>query len=492
MDQQFSDSETFNTMKVCILGDGASGWIACHTMAALPYVDEVIIIGSSKIPSIGVGESTTMATPTLHAQIGIDEVEFVKNSDAVMKYGVMYSGWGGEDFIHHFKCEDTFRDNELDMHDFFCGLGKKPKHTNINDLVCRDLYETITQNKVFINSNNSGEYYKHAWHFDAGKYIAFLHKHSEKNPKITFIDAKVIGCRKFDVFIKDILIEGDIWVEADYYINTLGDTKLNSDIFGEEYDYYTDVLLANRAVACPLQYKNKATDMHPYTIAKTLKHGWRWITPTYSRIGTGLVFSTNHVSEDEAIATLCEDIGDFDHPDPFSVDFTPRIAKQIFKNNSVILGMAGQFLEPLDAPGLAASAKLLEITCGILHKYSEAIKHKAYEEDYLEEIRLQNMQAKESYQWWCTFILSQYKTVERQDSQFWIDHKNVEFDFYDDFMHNISNLEYLPHYEKEMIWHTMAGKNIQWGSNSDLKEIEVPKFLTMRHISLMKFYRGSK
>ena len=47
-------------MHICIIGTGASGWIACTMLKDLDIVKKITIIGSSKIPTIGVGESTTL------------------------------------------------------------------------------------------------------------------------------------------------------------------------------------------------------------------------------------------------------------------------------------------------------------------------------------------------------------------------------------------------------------------------------------------------
>jgi hypothetical protein len=83
-----------------------------------------------------------------------------------------------------------------------------------------------------------------------------------------------------------------------------------------------------------------------------MKNGWRWITPTQSRIGTGYVFSDNHISVDEATNEFLDDIGDKTIK-PFLVDFNPKYIKNPFKTNSCTIGMSNGFLEPLDAPGLA-------------------------------------------------------------------------------------------------------------------------------------------
>ena len=47
-------------MNICIIGTGTSGWIACTMLKKLEFIKKITIIGSSKISSIGVGESTTL------------------------------------------------------------------------------------------------------------------------------------------------------------------------------------------------------------------------------------------------------------------------------------------------------------------------------------------------------------------------------------------------------------------------------------------------
>ena len=87
-------------MKLCIVGTGAAGWMACAAMATKKeFFDEIVIIGSPRIPSIGVGESNTLKIVEFHKTYGIDADKFVRESDAAVKYGVYYQNWSKNDFI---------------------------------------------------------------------------------------------------------------------------------------------------------------------------------------------------------------------------------------------------------------------------------------------------------------------------------------------------------------------------------------------------------
>ena len=62
---------------ICTIGDGASGLMAANFFASRSYVSKVTHIGSSKIPSIGVGESTTLVFEDVHRMFDKDIQSFI-------------------------------------------------------------------------------------------------------------------------------------------------------------------------------------------------------------------------------------------------------------------------------------------------------------------------------------------------------------------------------------------------------------------------------
>ncbi len=101
-------------MKVVVIGTGASGWITVSSLLKLDFVESVKIIGSSTIPSIGVGESTTLSFFENFLSDNPELIKrFVQQSDAAVKYGVYYKGWSNKDFLHHFKPSCLFQRNGM-------------------------------------------------------------------------------------------------------------------------------------------------------------------------------------------------------------------------------------------------------------------------------------------------------------------------------------------------------------------------------------------
>lgn len=64
---------------------------ACELLN-LDFIKKITIIGSPKIPSIKVGESTTFPFYNFIEKNFIIK-EFVRSSDAAVKYGVYYENW---------------------------------------------------------------------------------------------------------------------------------------------------------------------------------------------------------------------------------------------------------------------------------------------------------------------------------------------------------------------------------------------------------------
>ncbi len=471
-------------MNICIIGTGASGWIACTILKRLEFIEKITIIGSSKIPSIGVGESTTL---NFVSQM-LDKLElkdFVQESDAAVKYGVYYKNWSKRDFIHYFKSGNDLLRTKNCANSYGEMLANKDPNIHIHDLIGNKMWNFIQKNEVSLDT----EEHINSWHFDAGKFINFLKKINLEDKKISFIDDTIIDC-KFLVEdqIQYIVGESKIKYTADYFVNCCGDNELNEKVFKEEYESLSPYLLTNKALVYPLKYTNKKDQFHPYTVAKTMKHGWRWITPTQSRIGTGYVFSDNNISVDEAKNEFTEDIGD-KTIQPFLVDFNPKYNKKPFKSNSCTIGMSSGFLEPLDAPGL-------HITIGSIYELNKILKYKNDLSKLLifnREIDRSNIRMSMKYEWWCAFILHQYKTCWRNDTQFWIDHKNVKCDFYDQI---IESMYYVPIYllenhEYMMFFLTTAAKDIQWKSKVTQKPFPVEQLdtKTIHHLEyIQSFY----
>lgn len=466
-------------MHVCIFGTGVAGWMVAHSLKNLEKVTKITIIGSDKIPTIGVGESTTLSFyDWVISDLGIEKknfFNFINNINATIKYGVSYEGWSSEKFLHGFWMQTDFAIKNQYL------LANKPVLDNVN-IYNSFIASYAYKNKISLNVED----HPLSLQFEANSLIQELQFLATKENKITH----KIGTLKSIEYEKDnnekikkTILDNDEEIYADYYVNSIGSTSFNQKIFKEEYEWYDNILLTNKAIFAPIEYKNKKEEIHPYTIAKAMKYGWRWITPTWNRIGTGYVFSDRYCSIDEAKKELAKDIGkDLDFQ---VVDFTPRKVKKTFKENYCTIGMAAGFLEPLDAPGLT-------ITILTIHKLKEVLQ-------VVNNINYKNI-LDDSNNWfnflfnfWASFIFLQYKTSQRNDTEFWKDFKKVQFDSFENFYKELPN-DTRSNWERTMFFSTMAGKNINWTIETDELpvKLDISNIKTIDHLNFLNLIKNNK
>ena len=84
-------------MKIVIVGGGTAGWIAALMVGKRHPYHEVVVIESSKIGIIGVGESTTGRMTdiliNLVQDFGCNHDEFIVETGSTLKYGIRHKGW---------------------------------------------------------------------------------------------------------------------------------------------------------------------------------------------------------------------------------------------------------------------------------------------------------------------------------------------------------------------------------------------------------------
>ena len=120
----------------------------------------------------------------------------------------------------------------------------------------------------------------------------------------------------------------------------------------EPFVSYSDLLPCDRALALQVPHRDGAK-LPPYTTATALASGWSWSVPLYSRIGTGYVYSSNHVSDDEAVAELRSHVGrEADDAEPAFIRMNVGRAQRSWVNNCVAVGLAGGFIEPLESTSI--------------------------------------------------------------------------------------------------------------------------------------------
>lgn len=92
--------------KIVILGGGTSGWMSAALLAnqISKAHCKIELVESDQLGTIGVGESTVPPFMNLLALLRIDEVDFIRQTQATFKLGIQFCDWykKGKDFFHPF------------------------------------------------------------------------------------------------------------------------------------------------------------------------------------------------------------------------------------------------------------------------------------------------------------------------------------------------------------------------------------------------------
>ena len=402
--------------KVVVLGGGTSGWISAALLKKIVgNVIEVEVVESDDIGTIGVGEATIPPIQHLNNVLGINEAEFLRKTKATIKLAIKFENWKeqGHSYYHSFGAAGK----GLAFCHFHHLLKRANQLEDDKQLWQYDLNYLCAEAGKFakINSKDPILDMPYAYHFDAGLYAQFLRKFSVKMgvKRTEGMVEHVKQCARSG-FIQALKlksgqeIKGDLFIDCSGFKGLLIQEKLRTGF--EDWSHW---LRCDRAIAVPSKRLDKTL---PYTRSIAHAAGWQWRIPLQHRNGNGLVYSSSHCSEEQAIDTLMGNLNSKAIADPKIIKFqTGRRYKQ-WNKNVVAVGLSSGFLEPLESTSIHL---IQSAVVRLIHLFP----HKGIDDSLVDEY---NKQSVLEYEQIKDFLILHYHVNQRDDSDFWRDMRSMK------------------------------------------------------------------
>ncbi len=334
--------------RVVIAGGGTAGWMAAAAIAKLIGRDlEVTLIESDAVPTIGVGEATIPTLLTINRLLQIPEPEFLEAVKGTFKLGIQFEGWRRENhsYIHSFG-ETGQGCWAAGFHHFWlrglkCGLSRG------YGSYCTEL-QAAQQGRFAVLSKPKLNY---AYHLDAGRYAGYLRRLAEAAGAVR-IEGKIasVNCDPESGWIQSLGLESGQFVAGDLFLDCTGfRALLIEQTLQTGFDDWSHWLPCNAAQAVQATSTEPAV---PYTRAIARRAGWQWKIPLQHRVGSGLVYCTDFMSDDEAAATLLANIDGERLLEPRLIKYRTGQRKQYWNRNCIAVGLSSGFVEPLESTSI--------------------------------------------------------------------------------------------------------------------------------------------
>ena len=406
--------------KIVIVGGGSAGWMAASffLQGFGRHGTKIVLIESSNIPTIGVGEGTVPTFRRFLHHLGIPESEFMSACNATYKHGISFPGWTGsrefETYFHPFNSPDYASYDKA----FFenCRLRRNGTTTPTDPVDFFFGAEMARQRKAPAgpppcDPNRVG----YAYHFDAGLLAEFLKRRSIERGIQHIVDdvSDVVVGENGD--IEYLQTAGSGRLEADFYVDCTGFARRLIGRLGDAEPLSYKPRLFNDSAVVLRTPSPQDKDIPPYTSSRALECGWSWRIPLVTRIGWGYVYSSDYTSAEEAEKELRARVG----PDSEGVP-ARQLRMQVgrveehWKNNCVAIGLSQGFIEPLEATALGLTQYSINMFAMHYHKGGFSPQ---FRDEY-------NGLVNKAFDTTVDYIQMHYKLNTRTDTQYWIDCRN--------------------------------------------------------------------
>lgn len=341
--------------RIVIVGGGTAGWLAACRIAAAARPDasrpiEVTLVESPEVATIGVGEGTWPTMRGTLQRIGIGETDFLLACGASFKHGSRFVGWAtgraGDVYAHPFTPP-----GEIDARAAVAAWQEHAPAGGFADAVGAQPHVAglglAPRQRVMPDYAGALNY---GYHLDAGKLAALLSRHATATLGVRHVRDHVVGIdRQPNGDVAAVRTREHGAIVGELFLECTGHAAL---LVGDvPFVDRGDVLFNDRALAVQVPVAEDSA-IAGETVATAHAAGWIWDIGLPTRRGVGCVYSSAHMSDDEAAATLAAHLGDAAAGAPRRLAFRSGHRERFWHRNCLAIGLSAGFLEPLEASAI--------------------------------------------------------------------------------------------------------------------------------------------
>ncbi len=405
--------DTVKQKRIVIVGGGTSGWMAAAALSNVSQYHQldITLIESGQIGTIGVGEGSTPYLKRFMDSLGFVESEWMKRCDASFKTGIYFDDWRSEGsrYFHPFYSALDVKPAEVFFH---CANGRRrgagPQINGDEFFISGHLAEQQRSPKPKKQLPFEPEY---GYHFDATK-LAQVLKEFACARGVTHLVDDVLNAKLTEVgeieslhLASGVDVSGSMFIDASGFRSILIEKalKVPFESFAHE--------LANDAAVAVSIARERSKQPENFTVSKALSAGWMWQIPLTSRTGNGYVYSSAHLTEEEAEKELAAELNiDLDKAQFKHLKMRVGMRHTPWTNNVLAIGLSHSFVEPLEATALMITQWGIEAFINTLSKPQANLKQ--IRQEYNQGLTQLVLGVKE-------YIHAHYVTSRRADSSYW-------------------------------------------------------------------------
>ncbi len=396
---------------ILIVGGGSAGWMTAAALAqALRKDCAITVIESEEIGTVGVGEATIPPIRTFNESLGINEADFVRETNASFKLGIEFVDWGKKDhrYFHPFGTHGRNFDY-VPLHQYWLRAREQGETAPIDDW---SMAWNIARQGRFArpipDPRSVLSTYEYAYHFDAGLYARYLRSYAE-GKGVTRIEGKIgdVSLDGESGFVEAVTMQDGRTIKADLFIDCSGFRGLLIEgALKTGYEEWSHWLPCDRAVAMPCENVGEPT---PYTRSTAREAGWQWRIPLQHRTGNGYVYCSQFLDDDKAAELLASRLDGKALGDPRPLRFVTGRRKQHWVKNVIAVGLSSGFLEPLES----TSIHLIQAN---ISKIIALFPDRDFDPATIDEFNRIAITETERIR---DFIILHYKLTQRDDAELW-------------------------------------------------------------------------